>query len=576
MKNALILILIALSGFTFPASLAATETDNTSSRSLWIGSHYTTLADYTRKVGEYDLGKDKLFPELRFDLHSQKGNNIFDLQSHYYDYRNIFGRLNATAGDRFVGQFQYRTLTKEFGQDLLSNLETREWLSTRPGGKILTHDLSDSGADYNIRRQEVLSRINVLISRKNNIHLMAAHRAILEKGDVQQINTNHCSSCHVVSQTRPVDKRTQQFEAGLQADISKLTAGYTFNYRTFASHATAPMFTYDSASHPVSGASGPEFKSRLIFSDTTLAVGTLPTIHKAAHKARLKGEVAGGQMSSSFTYSSAKNMSTELSSDAYGASMQYARRLSPRTRLVAKASVLMQKTDDVFVDLPTWRAGRPGTAIDFDFTRYSSLNRLDAKGSVEMTSRLSPKSLLSLLAAYNRVRRDDYPYAGADYTTNKYTGQAKLRYRPTTKLDATMSYRFEKTDKPFISGRGLFEHSGRDILQPLDTIAATRGFIYYFQREALRYQSITTLPTDRHEANLGGSLVMSPKVSLQWTVKGVYDKNGDLDSLDVKHVSFQPTIGLTLTPNQKRSYAVGYSYTYDKSRLPVTMPLFDG
>jgi len=568
------MILIALSGLAMPIVAAAADSDSSLTRSLWIGSHYTSISDYARKVGEYDLGKDELFPEARFDLHSTRKANIIDFWSHYYDYRTQTAGLSAKLGDRLSGEANYQSFIKAFGQDGLSNLETREWLSSRPGGKILTHELSDSGADYNIRRQEFQARLDFLLSHRNNVRLMAAHRTILEKGSQQQLTANHCYSCHVGSQTRRVDKRTYQYQAGLQADIQKLTAGYDFSYRTFSSHANAPTFTYDSAAHPVSGLSGPEFASRQIFSDTTLAVGTLPKTNKTGHKARLKGEVAGGQFSSSFTYSTAKNTVTDLKSDAYGGSAQYARRLSPRSRLVAKASLLRQKTDDVFIDLPTWRAGRPGTQVDFDYTRYSSLNRLDAKGSAELITKLNAKSQLSLLTAYQRVRRDNYP--DVDYTTNKYSGQAKYRYRPTTKADVTLAYRIDKTNKPFTAARGLFEASGRDVLKALDTIAATRGFIYYFQREALRYQTISTMPTDRHEGNLSGTLALGTRTTLQWSVKGVYDKNGDLDSLDVKHVSLQPTIGLTLTPSTKWSYAAGWTYTYDKARLPVTMPLFDG
>ncbi|NMC43287.1 MAG: hypothetical protein GYA46_05155 [candidate division Zixibacteria bacterium] len=574
MNRRRLLMMFALgAALTIPAVAWPAETADGDIQSLWVGGHCTTLSDYGLKVGEYNLGREELLPEFRYDLHSRRDHTLLDLQTHYYDRRNIFGRFEAQAADRLTGMIQYRSLGKRFGQDMLSNLETREWQSTRPGGKILTHEVTDSAADYHSHRHEIASQVGVLLSRTNNLRLMAAHRTILENGSAQQVNTSHCYSCHVVSQTRHVDNRTHQLEAGVQADIQALTAGYTFNYRSFSSSAASPWFAYDSAAHPASGASGPEFASRVTFSDTTLPVGVLPKTRTLAHKARLKGQVAGGQLSGALTYSTTKNQDTNVSSDAYGGTVQYAHRLSTRTRLVTRAGVMRRETDDYFVDLATFREGRPGPQVDFDFLRRSSLNRLDARGSAELSTRLNPKATLSLLAAYNRVHRDDYPFPDSVYTTNKYLGQAKLRYRPTTRMDASVSYRFEKTSHPFTSGRGLFEAPGRDILQPL---APNFAFIFYFQREDLRYQTITTLPTDRHEASFGGSLALGSGAGLQWNIKGVYDKNGDLDSLDVEHLSFQPTIGLTMATGGKWSYAAGYSYTYDKSRLPVTMPLFDG
>ncbi len=573
MKRLIILALVALSGLMIVSVINAEDSSTYVTKSVWIGGHYTTLTDYRRKVGEYNLGNDELLPEFRFDFLSQKSGSIFDLKTHYYDDRNITGELNAYVTDRLSASVQYRSLTKQFGQDLLTNLETREWLSTKPGGKILTHDLSDSGADYNIHRQEVLTRVSLLLSHENNVRFMATHRAILEKGSVQQVNTSHCYSCHVVSQTRSVDNRTQEFEAGLQADVSKMTAGYSFGYRSFSSHALIPTYAYDSAAHPVNGGSGPEFVTRLNFSDTTLPVGALPNSHKMSHKARLKGQVAGGYLASSIVYNSVKNTNSGISSDAYGASAQYLHALSARTRMVTRASFMRQKTDNYYVNLPTFREGRPGPEISFDFTRYSSLNRLNAAANVELVSRLNPKTVLSLLAAYNRVRRDDYPFHGSDYTTNKYTGQARLRYHPMMKLNTTFSYRFEKTSRPFESGRGLFEESGRNTLKPL---ADNFAFIFYFQREALRYQSITTLPTDRHEVKFDGSYVLGPRVSMLWSVKGSYDRNNDLDSLDIQHVSIQPAVSFSLVMNNKWTNAFGYSYSYEKSRLAVAVPLFDG
>ena len=76
-------------------------------------------------------------------------------------------------------------------------------------------------------------------------------------------------------------------------------------------------------------------------------------------------------------------------------------------------------------------------------------------------------------------------------------------------------------------------------MQPL---AQNFAFIFYFQREALRYQTITTLPTDHHEFNLGGMILASAKASVNLNFRGLFDKNNELDSLDVKQSLIQPAI----------------------------------
>ena len=59
-------------------------------------------------------------------------------------------------------------------------------------------------------------------------------------------------------------------------------------------------------------------------------------------------------------------------------------------------------------------------------------------------------------------------------------------------------------------------------------------------------------------------------------LRGKLDKNDDLDSLDVEHTSFIPSVTLQYTPDNIFSMHTGYTYNYDKSKLPITVALFDG
>jgi hypothetical protein len=169
--------------------------------------------------------------------------------------------------------------------------------------------------------------------------------------------------------------------------------------------------------------------------------------------------------------------------------------------------------------------------------------------------------------------RNDYPEFEADEATKKMIGQLKINYREGLKYSIRGKYRFEKTSDPFTSGRGLFEARGREALQ---RDYPGFAFIFYYQREDLRYQDITTVPTDHHEFDVNATIKSSPKANLALGFKTVIEKNNDLDSLDVERFSMQPNLNVNLIPNTEWIMSAGYSYDYHKSRGPVTLALFDG
>ena len=570
MKLTRTLLIVGLLVLLSPLAPSADENEEAVyNYSFWIGSHYTDFKDYSKRVGEYNLGNSELLPELRLDLSALKGDGYYTLNGHYFDDQNILGSFSATKGNRLAAKLQFRSLIHQKGQDLLENMETRELVGANPGGKILTHELTDPNADYNTNRNEILTKINLLLSKRNNESMISSHRTEMEKGEDNRVSSTHCIRCHQTSQTMDVDKRTHQVEAGLEAEAGQFDFGYLFGYRKFNSEASNATIYYDSAAHPVSGGSGDEFASRVIYEDTTISYGIYPETEKMSHKVKFNGDVGRGRFASAFTYSKVENKGTALASNALAGVVNYAVPLSDKTRFVARLSVTKVTADDTQIDLPTWHPH--DIPVDFDYTRYSSLDRTDARGTAEVITRLNRKTTLAVLAGYNRVERDDYPVPSSGFTTNKYIGQLKARYRQGLKFSGAIKYRFEKTSDPFTSGNGLFEARGREVLDP------SWGFrSFYYQREDLRYQDITTLPTDYHKFEIKSTIRPDPKYSFIVGVRATYDKNGNLDSLDVKHLSVQPHLNLMVTPDPKWAVTTGYTYNYYKSRGPITVALFDG
>ncbi|UCD63911.1 MAG: hypothetical protein JSW34_00355 [Candidatus Zixiibacteriota bacterium] len=570
------LLCMSLALLLAAAPALAGEDEAAENLSVWLGSQYTDFQDSPKKIGEYDKSGDGWGPEVGLNYFSRSDNTTFRLDGHYFDEENIIGQARGTVGNTLRFNARYRSLTHQTAQDRLANLEAREYLAStgNPGGKMLTHEIVDPDADYNIHRREILTRFQALLSQKNNVRLSLNHRSIIEDGTEQAIASNHCFSCHVTSRTRTIDQAQHQFEAGLDAEFGRLDLGYRFQYRLFDSDAPDVSAYYDPAKNPVSGAAAGEFSSRLVYDDEELVFGRLPRTEKTSHRVRLKTDLGKGRMTGSLGYARAKNKKSGETTESLIGAANYAVRLNDKTRLVTKGTAARQIGGDPYIDLPTFRDGAADlNETDFDYTRISTLDRWDTRLSAQVISRLTNRLTLSVLAGYNRIDRDDYPLVNEGTSTEKLTGQARLRYRKGLRLSTAVKYRFEKVSNPFVSARGLFEAAGNDILEPLIPVSQ---WIFYFQREDLRYQDITSLPTDKHVVEWKLSDRPNDRFSFSLGAKFTYDKNGDLDSLDVKHHSLQPSVALNFIPNAKWTLAAGYTGTLDKSRLPVTVALFDG
>ncbi len=573
MKRTILLSAICLFAYLAAGNFAVAQDEPERDYSIWIGAHYTDFQDYAQKVGEYRLIEDQAYPEIKGFYTSRTPNSMIVIEGQYFDKYNIKGRFTERYSDRVEGELYYQSMVHNKGRDLLTNLSARELIGENPGGKMLTHEAFDEGVNYSVHREEWGASVNALLVRKHNVRLMAAHRSIITTGNEQEIASNHCFSCHVTSQSHEVDKVTRQFEVGLQGDIGPMTVGYEFDYRKFESNVPPPFAYYDNAKHPVHGGSQEEFGSRVNYEDAVLPYSTYPETRKTGHKFRIKGDIGDSRISGSLAYNITKNLNSNLEADAWSGTLNFSTPLSKRMRLIARAFGVRLKADDPRIDVPLWREGRPGPQVNFDYLRYSTLDRADGGGSVELISKLTDRITASAKVGFERIDRYDYPEPNGNYVTNKIIGELSGRYRKGLRYSTRVKYHFEMIDDPFISGRGLFEAQGHGVLEPM---VDGFSFIFYFQREDLRYQNITTFPTMVHDIEWQSQWRPNNKVNVTLGLKFYYDQNDDLDSLDVEHLNLRPNIAVTLTPQPRLSMTAGYTLGHYKSRGPVTVALFDG
>jgi hypothetical protein len=292
-----------------------------------------------------------------------------------------------------------------------------------------------------------------------------------------------------------------------------------------------------------------------------------------SHTAKVKADVGKkSEILGSFTYSQAKNKSAGLEIKSNSGSLKYMVNPSQKTKIVALASISRIKSDEVFIDLPLWRDGMAGGGQDFDWTRYSNLTRTVAKGSAEFIYQPSRKYRLFFSTGYEGTKRDDYPYYGAEGKTTKLRFSAGGNYRPNLRFTGRFKYFFENTDDPFSPYEQLFEKAGQNVLHKLPD----NNWWYYFQRDTLRYGSITNQPTNLHGVELDLDFKPGHKISLSANLKASLGTNSDTDSLDFERTQLQPQVSVNFAPTLKSNLFGSLTYIYQKSNGLAAVAMMDG
>lgn len=544
--------------------------------SLWLGSHYTGFQDYMYNVAQYDRGVEGFMPEFQLNFMQQKQKNSWGIKGRFYDPKRMNVTLEGRSLNLINARVSYNSFYRQYQRDLMNNLIVRESGNregTTMGGKMITHEDNYPNTDYGFRRQEIKTDIDFRIPGMSNVRLFANHRSILESGTQQHLQTMHCSSCHVESHPIDLDRKTHSVSAGLEAKFKNFLLTYQANYRQFKSDVGPVQAFYDTAQHPVNGSLVAEFSSREIFSGEYVPIVIPAQTDKFAHNIKAKVRFGKGQLLAQYVNSNTKNKEGDLNLKGNQASLKFAYGLNSKMKVLAKGAYNRFENDPVFIDLPLWRDGRPGGGQNFDWTRYSSLTRTQQKGSLELIYQPKVKYRLSLLAGYDGITRDDYPYKGADDKTTKLRLQTNVRYRPSLNFMMKVKLYYDKIDNPFSPYHTMFERSAR--ANPL-TPLPDNSLIYYFQRDELRYGDITNLPTQVQGMNLDFSYRLAEGIRLTAGVRAQIGTNNDAPELAFKQKSYQPKLGFSYLAGDKFNLFGSYSYLYRTQNGIAAVTMMDG
>ncbi|RMF59713.1 MAG: hypothetical protein D6748_05800 [Calditrichaeota bacterium] len=557
--------------------------------SLWMGSHYTGLQDYTLKVAEFDRGVEGFVPELRLDWfrYSKTGNLRF--KGYYYDPK----RMNFS----FAGQYtpwvkasaRYQSFYRQNQRDLLANLSAREATDrtgAQPGGKMLTSEQLNPEMGVGFRRQEIQTNLEIRLPGMENIKIFASHRSIFEKGQEEHIQIMHCATCHLTSRVVDLERNTHAVTGGVEADLGKIQLSYKASYRTFSSNVEPFEAFFDTAQHPVNGTLVEEFSSRNIFSGESVPMNQYPETQKLSHTLKAKGKLGKGSFLAQFVNFSAENtvdlidpnitVSGNLKLKGNYGNLRLNYPLFKKSNFVLRGYYGRFENDPINIDVPPWREGRPAGDLDiFDWTRYSNFTRTELKGSGEFIYQPSRKYRLNLLAGIETRERDDYPFEGAKDKTTTLQIKGGIKYRPTEKFTGRLSLLYKNIDNPFAPYKHMFErpgYAGADSLVPENGAPA----IYYYQRDALRYGDITSLPAQETGVQLKLSFMPQKTVNFTVGLNASMAANSDEPELDFKKTSLQPLLGLNLIPSDKFAFYSSYSYLLQTQNGIAAVAMMDG
>ena len=560
--------------FVTICSVKGVAEDSVTRWSLEIASHYSGFQDYFQKVAEFDRGKEGFMPEIAFTVLHTKEKNSLKFTGKFYDPKRMNFNLEGKSNDRVNAKISYQSFYRQLQKDSLDNLQAREALNregTVPGGKMVTHEDLNPEAEYGYRRQEIKTDIDFKVPGTNKLKVFASHRSILENGTDQHIQLNHCATCHAVSRALDIKRKMHTISTGAKLDLDSVLISYKASYRSFKSDAGPYEAFYDISRHPVNGGADAEFSTRLNFSGEIVPIAQNLETGKFAHNLKLKANIGKGSFLVQYINSKTKNKTSDLNLDGNQLNLKLIYPISRRAKLVGTGAYARFRNDSIFIDQPNWRV----VGANLDWTRYSNLTRTEGKGSLNFIYQPSRKYRLSLLGKFSSLKRDDYPYQGANDKTTKIRLQAEFKYRPTMKFTGRLKYYLEQIDNPFAPYNLMFENIGSSGPHEL-TPDPGMPIVYYYQRDDLRYGDITTQPTLVHGFYLDLKLKPTREINFVAGVNVRIGTNSDEPELDLKQTSIQPKLSFNWIPNNKLTFIGSYSYMKLNQNGLAAVPMMDG
>lgn len=569
-----------------------------------VGARYTDVRDELGRAGEYvsARGVEDLLPLVTLDLRAGTPRTLLDVMLLYRDADEQGLGMRLDTGADVTAGFSYGSFAHNLDHDRLQNLQARELVwnagagEFRPGGKQIYHTDFDPRGRYSLRHERLEGEMAVRLPKLADGRLYAKYDDQRRHGWRQATAIDHCAFCHISADRREVDEQTKTWRAGAEGTVGRLSWNYEYGAADHLDGSRSPTRRWAAAMHPVFGETDPvtganyavEFGSRLAYADVTLPYARSTSSERRSHYAGLKLQLPrDNTLRGSYHRTDRKNWESGVEGklDAYAGS--WASQLDAKTRLTARFLSYQVKVEDVFVDLPNWRNGRPGGGQSFDWTRISAANRDVWQTDVDASRRLwkggqvragwrhqviDRHAMAISHATYVPADGADLYVPAAPYANETTLDRFKLAFsnRYGRKGSSHLDYTYTKVDRPFMNPTAMCEEGLRGESHNLDG----NSLVYYFQRQ--RYGNGTSLPSASHRANLRGAYQLSSRTSLSGFLTAAFEENDQLNVYTYERTVLMPGVNVWTAPTEKLMLTAGYTWSVIESNANLCPPIFDG
>ncbi len=566
MKRLLVILLI----FTLSAWCFAGEPKKENANYAIIGAHGSSVTKDGTRAAEYDEATTHAEGSLKFRWLKTDGDVKVRWEGEVESHSDMRFKLIVNKGRWFKSTTTYNKFLHRLGHDRLKNLEGRESVNpdiNKPGGKFVTHVDYEPDLEYytvyeNFRQVFDFNPENGGVFK----HVQAGFNALSRKGYHQINGLSHCDSCHIQSKGAETDEITYDFWVKADAKIGNTDVSYSATYSKFNNQAGKSYFYYDIPRHPIKGNLIEELGSRTLFGGQILPADYNNDNEMFENKLSIESVITPKDtIYAKLLYSTQKNKALDLQLDTKAGSLRYTRKFSKDFRFDAYFSYYTLDNDDYYVDLPDWRAGRPGGGQPMSFLRQSAYNRDVSYFKLRGIYKLDQNQRLTFIYRYQQIDRDylivNYENNSTETTKNLF----KIRYDARFEgVKAFVQASYEDIDHPFEAYNGIYEPSFHNY----------QGTLWYYKRE--RTGEATSLPNQDFKLNGSFTVDLNENSSLNMYASYRDGENDELNTykMDLKYKNAGLDYFVQL--GETTVLTLGYDYSNGSQTTLFAVPIMDG
>jgi len=549
--------------------------DDAPATTVTVGGWDVSVTDNPDLASEYQDTDGGVLVDVASASRGEKGS--FDLELKFRDSNEQQHSLDFDVS-RFVrSHTSYLAMVHRLGKDPLENLAA----TTNHGRAVWATDLAPD-SEYEIDYRDLQHRTELQAPALSALTVGFNFRQQNRKGTLQAMAISHCSSCHVVSQARPLDETTRDVGFDAAWATGKGTVKASYNHRTLSEGVRQITLLYDNALQPEQLT--PIFDDRLQWDS---AEGPQPVDRRpdsTKDVARIEAsfdDVGGFALGAIGLWSRTKNDTVGLESSYDGVFLHAARTWSKGFDLRWRGRAYSLDADDYYVvanerrSIAGPQAGKTYRQVygyETNYLRESALDRDVFSSDLDLGWRLSKKSKLRFLWNFESVDRGNFEVAVDETTTMTNVLGLDWTVRPAKRTRLQATYKHGIVDNPFMLVDGAYSTL---VTQPTAaTLAPTTPQYYQFQ--AARIADTTASPKSWDELWLRGSYGFQGGMLLSGSYRWWDGENDGGDLTDWDKTSQSATITLSGIASPKVAWNVAWAWHDQEIDMPTSIPIYDG